>query len=181
MNNDCAEISVEALRAMCSEQNERLQIIDVREYPEYATGHLAGSILIPLDQLAEKADTLDKSKKTVLVCLSGKRSAKAQAILRSKGLTDICHLSGGLLAWEQNGEALQREARAPWALERQVRLAAGCLVLTGVALSVFVHPGFVGIAGFVGAGLVFASITDWCGMGLMLAKMPWNRPHGDKR
>ena len=68
----------------------------------------------------------------------------------------------------------ERDENAPWALERQVRFAAGLLVLTGVLSSVFVHPYFVWLSAFVGAGLVFAAVTDTCAMGLLLAKMPWN-------
>ena len=64
-------------------------------------------------------------------------------------------------------------------LERQVRVAAGSLVLLGVALAALVHPGFVGLAAFVGAGLLFAGLTDTCGMGLLLARMPWNRAPAD--
>jgi hypothetical protein len=60
-------------------------------------------------------------------------------------------------------------------LERQVRIAAGSLVLIGSALAWWVHPAFIGLAAFVGAGLVFAGATDTCGMGLLLARMPWNR------
>ena len=63
-------------------------------------------------------------------------------------------------------------------LERQVRIAAGSLVLLGVALGLLVHPAFIGLAAFVGAGLVFAGVTDWCGMGLLLARMPWNQTAG---
>jgi len=60
-------------------------------------------------------------------------------------------------------------------LERQVRIAAGFLVLLGAVLGFFVHPYFIGLSAFVGAGLMFAGITDTCGMALVLAKMPWNQ------
>jgi hypothetical protein len=60
-------------------------------------------------------------------------------------------------------------------LERQVRIAAGSLVLLGVALGAFVSQWLYGLSAFVGAGLVFAGLTDTCGMGMLLARMPWNR------
>ena len=60
-------------------------------------------------------------------------------------------------------------------LERQVRIAAGTLVVLGTVLGLTVHPGFIGLSAFVGAGLIFAGVTDTCGMGLLLARMPWNR------
>ena len=84
----------------------------------------------------------------------------------------VC-VEGGTAAWEQAGLSVVRERRV-MSLERQVRIAAGTLVLVGTGLGAFVHPLFLGIAAFVGAGLVFAGITDTCGMGLILAKMPWN-------
>jgi len=70
---------------------------------------------------------------------------------------------------------VEKDAWTPWALERQVRVAAGSLVLLGVSLGHFVHPLFLGLSAFVGAGLVFAGVTDWCGMGMLLARAPWNR------
>jgi hypothetical protein len=79
------------------------------------------------------------------------------------------------MAWEQAGLPLENDEHAPWALERQVRLAAGSLVLAGLGLSL-VWPAAVALSWFVATGLVFAAVTDWCGMGLLLARMPWNRP-----
>ena len=79
-----------------------------------------------------------------------------------------------MLRWEQAGLQLERDARAPWALDRQVRFAAGLLVLAGLALA-HIWPPAIALAWFVAAGQVFAAVTDWCGMGLLLAKMPWNR------
>jgi rhodanese-related sulfurtransferase len=88
-------------------------------------------------------------------------------------------VEGGTLAWIEAGLPVTRGTAKVISLERQVRIAAGALVLTGVLLGWFVHPPFFGLAGFVGAGLVFAGITDFCGMGLLLAKLPWNtrQPH----
>lgn len=63
-------------------------------------------------------------------------------------------------------------------LERQVRIAAGALVLIGLALAWAIHPYFLALAAFVGAGQVFAGLTDFCGMAILLSKMPWNRRSG---
>ena len=82
-------------------------------------------------------------------------------------------MDGGLLAWEAAGYPLQRSGA--WSLERQVRFTAGLLVMAGMIPGVLVHPAFLALAGLVGAGLVFSGITDTCGMGMLLAKMPWNR------
>jgi hypothetical protein len=95
--------------------------------------------------------------------------------LAALGFDEVHQLDGGLTAWEQAGFPLEKDEGAPWALERQVRFAAGLLVLTGLGLSL-VWPPAIGLSWFVATGLVFAGVTDWCGMGLLLAKMPWNRP-----
>lgn len=152
-----------------------LQLLDVREEPEFAAGRIHGSHLLPLGSLEGRLPELDRSRPVVLVCRSGKRAAQARAKLASMGFDQLALLSGGVMAWEAAGLPLEKDDRAPWALERQVRLAAGSLVLLGVTLGFLVNPAFFGLAGFVGAGLVFAGLTDWCGMGLLLAKAPWNR------
>ncbi len=85
----------------------------------------------------------------------------------------MVNVEGGTLAWDQAGYPVIR-GRKVMSLERQVRIAAGSLVLTGIGLS-FLHPWLLGISAFVGAGLVFAGITDTCGMGMILARMPWNQ------
>ncbi len=151
-----------------------LQLVDVREHPEFAGGRIAGARCLPLGEVERRAPELDRGRPVVCVCRSGKRSAQAAEKLEALGFTRVHQLDGGLLAWEQAGLPVEKDAHAPWALERQVRFAAGLLVLTGLASSL-VWPPAIGLAWFVGAGLVFAAVTDWCGMGLLLAKMPWNR------
>jgi hypothetical protein len=70
---------------------------------------------------------------------------------------------------------MDKDAGGMISVERQVRIAAGAMVFTGVILGTFVYEGFYGLSGFVGAGLIFAGVTDWCGMGLLLARAPWNK------
>lgn len=154
---------------------EPLQLVDVREAPEFAAGRLAGARLIPLGELERRAAEFDRSRPLVLICRSGKRSGQAREKLERLGFNNLACLTGGLTAWEAAGLPVEKDARAPWALERQVRVAAGSLVVLGVTLGFLVHPGFFGLSAFVGGGLVFAGVTDWCGMGLLLAKAPWNR------
>jgi rhodanese-related sulfurtransferase len=109
----------------------------------------------------------------VVVCRSGQRARQAATRLAAAAVPGIQVLEGGLQAWEAAGGALHR-GRKTMALERQVRIAAGTLVLAGVVLGFVGHPGYFLLAGFVGCGLIFAGLTDWCGMGLLLARMPWN-------
>lgn len=91
------------------------------------------------------------------------------------GFTNVINVVGGLEAWKKEQLPLERDEKAPWAIERQVRFAAGLFILIGVVLAVLVHPYVIGISAFVGAGLVFSAATDSCMMGLILMKMPWNR------
>ena len=152
-------------------------LLDVREYPEFAGGRLAGAQLLPLAELERRAGELPRDREIVCVCRSGRRSAEAMGKLSRLGFDQVSELGGGLMAWEQAGLSLERDARAPWALERQVRLVAGLLVLLGLGLS-HVWPVAIALAWFVPAGLVFAAITDSCAMGMLIAKLPWNRRAG---
>lgn len=149
-------------------------VLDVREFPEFAAGHLKEARLVPLAELGRRAAELPKGVPIICVCRSGRRSAEAAETLGRIGFADVGQLAGGMEAWEEAGLPVEREARAPWALERQVRLVAGLLILLGLGLS-HVWPAALLLAWFVPAGLVFAAITDSCAMGMLIAKLPWNR------
>ena len=153
---------------------EQLQLVDVREAAEFAGLRIGLADLLPLAELEQRAGELERDKPVVCLCRSGQRSGLAVRKLAALGFRQVSQLDGGLMAWEQAGLPLERDAQAPWALERQVRFAAGLLVLIGLSLSLVWQPA-IALVWFVGGGLVFAAITDWCGMGLLLAKMPWNR------
>jgi len=159
----------------------KLALIDVRTPAEHGEIHIAGSHLMPLDRLdADAAKRLaGDADVCVLVCRSGKRAANAMEKLAAAGCDKLQVLEGGVTAWEQAGLPVNRGAKA-MSLERQVRIGAGTMVLLGVVLGSTWHPGFYGLSGFVGAGLIFAGITDWCGMAMVLAKMPWNQRSGIK-
>ena len=169
----CKSCSPAELHARLS-MSESMLILDVREFPEFAGGRIPASKLAPLGQLDACASELNHSTPILCVCRSGKRSAEAAAKLLESGFTNVSQLQGGLLAWERAGLPLERDSNAPWALERQVRLAAGILILTGLTLSLR-WPIAIGLSWFVGAGLTFAGLTDWCGMALLLARAPWNQ------
>jgi rhodanese-related sulfurtransferase len=157
----------------------RIALIDVRTPAEFGEVHLENSTLMPLDRLdpsAVKAAAAGADE-CVIICRSGKRAEQAQKTLAAAGCAETAVLDGGVTAWEGAGLPVNRGRKA-MSLERQVRIAAGALVLTGVILGSWVHPGFFGISAFVGAGLVFAGVTDWCGMAMLLAKMPWNQRSG---
>jgi rhodanese-related sulfurtransferase len=148
-------------------------VIDVREPMEYASGHINGSLNIPLARIAQ-AD-LPRGP-LVLVCQSGNRSAKAMHQLLQQGHPHpVADLLGGMPAWQQAGFEVRKLKGAPLPLMRQVQIAAGSLVLLGVILSQTVAPGWIWLSGFVGAGLTFAGISGFCGMARLLAAMPWNQ------
>ena len=167
--NRCAEISREGSASI---------LIDVRSPAEYDAVHARGARLLPLDQLDGKAVAAmrqDVSTPIYLICQSGGRSAKAWQKLDSEGLTNIHSVEGGTKAWEAAGLPVDRGTSRVISIERQVRIVAGSLVIVGAVLAWTVHIGFIGLSAFIGAGLLFAGVTDFCGMGIMLSKMPWNQ------
>ncbi len=147
------------------------QLIDVREYPEYAAGHAQGAILVSLSSLKKGMRSLAQDKPVIVLCYGGQRAAKAADKLEKAGFGHVAVVEGGTKAWQMAGLPMQKEAYQPWAIERQVRLAAGALVVIGL----FLPGGFPYLSAFVGAGLMFAALTNFCGMAILLGRMPWNR------
>jgi len=151
-------------------------IIDVREYPEYASGHIEGSQLVPLGQLSAQCKGWDRSAPLSIVCKSGVRAERARQQLAALGFTALSVVEGGVDRWKAEGKPLTVLAGQPWSMERQVRTTAGGLVLVTVALAYFVSPKFLIGTGFIGAGLVFAGASNTCMMASVLGRLPWNRP-----
>jgi len=150
-------------------------VIDVRTGIEFDGEQIEGSRLIPLDQLQNRADEVRATPAPRLIlCRTGQRAEMARQALERLHIKGLSVIGGGIEAYRKAGGATKQGA-AVMSLERQVRVAAGSMVLLGVILGTLVHPGFIGLSAFVGAGLIFAGITDWCGMGLLLAKAPWNK------
>jgi rhodanese-related sulfurtransferase len=161
-------------------KGEKVTLIDVRTPAEYGEVHVDFAHNIPLDRLDAKAvASLGGNGPLYFVCKSGTRSQKACEKLMAAGLTDVISVEGGTAACEAAGVPVIR-GRKVMSLERQVRIAAGALVAVGAALAAF-GPDLMwqrigaGLAGFVGCGLVFAGITDTCGMAMLIARMPWNQ------
>ena len=152
-----------------------LPLLDVRTPVEFAEVHVPQARNVPLDELQPGAFQFSKNQPVYLLCRSGQRAAKAAEKFARDGFTQPVVVAGGTLAWIEANLPVTRGATKVISLERQVRIAAGALVLAGVMLGWFVHRGFFGLSAFVGAGLIFAGVTDFCGMGLLLAKLPWNR------
>lgn len=151
------------------------RILDVRTPGEFEGVHIAGAYNVPLDLLREHSDEIRThlDDHVVLVCRSGQRAAQAEQTLHDTGLTNVHILDGGMNSWEAGGFSVKRGAQR-WDLERQVRLVAGSIVALSVLASIFV-PGFKWVALFIGSGLVFAAVSNTCMMGMLLAKLPYNR------
>jgi rhodanese-related sulfurtransferase len=150
-------------------------LIDVREPVEYAEEHIPGSQLIPLGQLEQQLPKIDRSKPLVVMCGSGKRGGEALKKLASLGIHNAQNLEGGILAWKAAGFSVRVGDKMKFPLMQQVQLTIGLGVLIGAVLSLTVHPNWVCLCAFFGAGLTFAGSTGWCGLAILMSKMPWNR------
>jgi len=163
-------------------QDPNVDLIDVRTPAEFGEVHATAARNLPLDTLAAQEflnGRNDSSARPLyVICKAGSRAAQACKQLANAGFKQAINVEGGTEAWVNAGLPVKRGRKA-MSLERQVRIAAGLLVLTGVVLGTWVNPALFGVSAFVGAGLVFAGITDWCGMGMLIAKMPWNQRSGE--
>lgn len=154
------------------------QLIDVREPVEHAESHVAGARLIPLAELEQRCGEIDRQRPVVVMCQAGKRGAQAAEKLRRLGFTQVANLEGGILAWKAAGLPCASGNLKVLPLMRQVQIVAGGLVLLGSLLTAFVDARWVYVPMFIGAGLLFAGLSGFCGMALLLARMPWNRMSG---
>ena len=169
-------ISVQQLQQL-AEAGSAVSVIDVRTPVEFRAVHCVHAQNVPLDSLNPAtvvSEQADAGQPIYVICKSGARAAKACNAFAAAGFTNAINVEGGTDAWVTAGLPVVRGKKAV-SLERQVRIAAGSLVLTGSAAGYFGPDYWIGLAAFVGAGLVFAGITDTCGMGMLLAKMPWNQ------
>jgi rhodanese-related sulfurtransferase len=150
-------------------------LIDVRETDEHAREHIIGARLAPLSAIDAHDFDRDHDKIAVFHCRSGMRTQANAAKLLAIGFRDAYCLQGGIEAWKAAGLPVHTNRKAPLEIMRQVQIAAGSLVLLGVALGWLVSPVFYALSAFVGAGLTFAGASGWCGMAHLLKAMPWNR------
>ncbi len=165
-------------RNVMAEATTGALLLDVRSPAEFRSGRVQGAVNLPLERVdatTVRALLQGREQATVLLlCASGGRARTAAQRLADSGLRTLV-VQGGTNSCAQAGLPMERDAGGVISVERQVRIAAGTLVATGVILGTTIHPGFYGLSGFVGAGLIFAGVTDWCGMGLLLARAPWNK------
>jgi rhodanese-related sulfurtransferase len=149
------------------------RLVDIRGADEYAREHIPGALNLPLDRIG---DLTRDERPVVFHCRSGMRTAANAAQLADAARGGPAYLlQGGIDAWRGAGHPTVTDRTQPMEIMRQVQITAGALVLLGVLLGLFVAPGFFGMSAFVGAGLMFAGTTGWCGMAKLLRIMPWNR------
>jgi rhodanese-related sulfurtransferase len=159
-------------------ESGRAVLIDIREPMEHARERIVGAHSAPLSKLA--ADAIAAAAQAgepavIFHCQSGNRTAANAARLGEVSPADAYILAGGLNAWKSAGLPVAVNRKAPLELMRQVQIGAGSLAALGAVLALAVSPWFVLLSGFVGAGLVVAGATGFCGMARILAKMPWNK------
>jgi rhodanese-related sulfurtransferase len=150
-------------------------LVDIREPDEFAREHIAGAVAAPLSRFEAAHLKLEPGRDVVFHCRSGGRTSSACDRLAGAADGPAFVLEGGLEAWKRQKLPVVADRRRPIEVMRQVQITAGSLVLAGVVLGVFVHPAFLGLSAFVGAGLAFAGASGWCGMARLLQVMPWNR------
>ena len=172
--NDISVLTVKELHEIIMNEDD-LQIVDVREASEYAGKRIKDAISAPLSRFKDSSKAIDRERHSYIVCQAGKRAEQYAKKLFDEGYKNISIVKGGLNAWIDAGYQVEKGESKVWSLERQVRFVAGLLVLLGIILSLVFSPIFLIISGIVGAGLIFAALTDTCGMAMMLARMPWNQ------
>lgn len=161
-------------------EDPELMIVDVRTPGEFDTTHIRGSYNVPLDLLTEHtADLAERMHDhVVLVCQSGARASKARSALHDAGFDTVDVLEGGIAGYQEaGGTVVGRGSR--WAMDRQVRMTAGSLVLLGTLAGQLIHPRLGLFAGAIGAGLTYSALSDSCAMASVLSRMPWNRVTSD--
>lgn len=152
----------------------RSTLVDVRRYDDYLNGHADGAVCIPLAELERRAGELPRDTPVDLVCRLGNSSGIALQKLQALGFENAANVAGGMEAWKAAGLPVVKRVRPPMSVERQTRLVVGTLVLLGI-LGSRAAPALLYVSAFMGCGLVFAGLTDWCGLSMLVAKAPWNR------
>jgi rhodanese-related sulfurtransferase len=166
-------IDVHDLKELIDRQ--AVELVDVREADEFASERIDGAILVPLSKFDIQQISNSPDKQVVLYCRSGNRSHRVAEKLIDAGYGEVAHLKGGIMAWRSQGMPIKANKNAPISIMRQVQITAGSLVFFGTILSATVSPWFMLLTGFVGAGLMFAGISNTCAMANFLSMLPYNK------
>ena len=180
--NEERSVSIMTLRSIGPHEAKRLMdegaiLVDIREADEYAREHIPGGRHLALSQFDETEIAAHHGRAVIFHCRSGARTRSNAAALAAKvdESCDVLMLEGGLDGWRKAGLPTEVDRRRPLELQRQVQIGAGGLALLGTILGLSISPWFFAIPLFVGAGLLFAGLTGFCGMAVLLERAPWNR------
>jgi len=152
-------------------------LLDVRTPAEHAAAHVPGVKLVPLDSLDPVAFQKEHGADNPIyvLCQSGGRARRAIEKFNSAGIDCCVLVEGGTQAWIDAGLPVNRGKSNVWPLMRQVQFTVGLISATGAVLALLVNPLFALIPLVTGCGLTIAGLTGFCGLALLLTKMPWNQ------
>ncbi|MDD5432067.1 MAG: rhodanese-like domain-containing protein [Candidatus Omnitrophica bacterium] len=156
-------------------RNPKVKLLDVRSVLEFSQEHIKGALNVPIDMLKLRlAEFSQPDLSYIVLCRTGNRSPMAADMLIQSGIKGVKIMKGGMTEWKKEHLPVEK-GEGGISLERQVRLIAGAIILSGILLSLFLHPGFIAISIFVCCGLIYSGITDNCYMGMLLMKLPYNK------
>lgn len=150
-------------------------LVDIRSADEYAREHIADAQNVPMEQLNSNGMPKSETNAVIFHCNSGNRTVMNAGVLDNCATCEVYILEGGLAGWKKAGLPIVKDASQPLELQRQVQIGAGFIILLGVTLGATVSPNWYALSGFVGAGLIMAGVTGFCGLARVLMKMPWNK------
>ncbi len=150
-------------------------LVDIRGADEYAREHIAAARHMPMEQLSSQGMPKNDANAVIFHCRSGNRTVMNAQVLDNCASCEVYILEGGLDGWKKAGLPVVKDSKQPLELQRQVQIGAGSMILLGVILGTTVAPGWYALSGFVGAGLIMAGVTGFCGLARVLMKMPWNK------
>ena len=153
----------------------RARLVDIREPDEFAREHIPGVAHAPLSGFEDAHLGIRADQDVIFMCRSGMRTQSNCDRLAARVDGPAFVLDGGLQGWKDAGLPTSVDKKAPLELMRQVQIIAGSLVVIGALLAWLVHPGWIALSAFVGAGLLMAGVTGFCGMARVLMLAPWNR------
>jgi rhodanese-related sulfurtransferase len=160
---------------------QAVELIDVGAPAEFCEMNADSARNVPLESLDPQAVIRSRNgsaeEPLYVMCRTGNRGRHVAERFQRAGLENVFNVEGGAQSWEDAGLCVIR-GKKTISLERQVRIAAGLLVVLGVIFGTLSHPYFLGLSAFVGAGLFHAGVTDTCAMAMALARIPWNQVKG---
>lgn len=152
-------------------------LIDIREADEHAREKVFGARHMALSKLDEANLALHEGRPVIFHCKSGARTVGNASRLAQKvgGGCEAFIVDGGLDAWKKAGLPVVTDRHQPIELQRQVQIGAGSLAFLGTILGLLASTWFFAVPAFVGAGLMVAGVTGFCGMAKLLMRAPWNK------